>query len=309
MSVEVEILSRVLAYRLSGVAPALIHPTQAGFERGRCMRDHIIFIEALQHKATKEQVEWCATFLDFAKAYDWVNQHFLFDFMAKMSIGSNFLSWIPLLYHRPQVNFLLNGPSVYPNRGVKQGCPLLRLLFDLYIEPLGATLRMAPDLGIPVGEGDPLTSIFFADDSTILSNSLESAEYQVDYIVRTFCETSGAPLNLSKCTTTGSRFKNTYQIPGDLCGPPNPTDTRQVLVGVHKMDIPIQGRRVLGSTLILSHIWHVTAVKVVTDDLLQKWHRVLTNYILGLKTIDDPNTDPSSTNYGIMKSPWDWVYR
>ncbi|KAH9110734.1 hypothetical protein AeMF1_014571 [Aphanomyces euteiches] len=196
MSVEVEILSRVLAYRLSGVAPALIHPTQAGFERGRSMRDHIIFIEALQHKATKEQAEWCATFLDFAKAYDWVNQHFLFDFMAKMNIGSNFLSWIRLLYHRPQVNFLLNGPSVYPNRGVKQGCTLLRLLFDLYIEPLGATLRVAPDLGIPVGEGDPLTSIFFADDSTILSNSLESAEYQVDYIVRTFCETSGAPLNL-----------------------------------------------------------------------------------------------------------------
>ncbi|CAK4691373.1 unnamed protein product [Aphanomyces euteiches] len=180
-------------------------------------------------------------------------------------------------------------------------------------------LRAAPDLGIPMGEGDPLTSIFFADDSTILSNSLESAEYQVDYIVRTFCEASGAALNLSKCTTLAL---NNREVPAGrrsapsitLAGSGIPIKYLGIYVGhnlepsyqiqmIHDKYLSaytkwtcrartIQGRRVLASTLILSLIWHVTAVKVVTDELLQKWQRVLTNYILGLKTIDDPKARP-----------------
>ncbi|KAF0722616.1 hypothetical protein Ae201684P_011959 [Aphanomyces euteiches] len=102
MPVEVKILSRVLAYRLSAVAATLIHPSQAGFVIGRSMADHIHLIDALQHKATRDNEEWYATFLDFAKAYDMVRWSFLFEVMEKMNIGPDFLSWVHLLYKNPK---------------------------------------------------------------------------------------------------------------------------------------------------------------------------------------------------------------
>ncbi|KAF0694591.1 Aste57867_14546 [Aphanomyces stellatus] len=154
------------------------------------MRDHILLVQALQHKATRENAEWYATFLDFAKAYDRVDQKFQFDVMAKMNIGLDFLRWVQLLYTKPEVQLLINAR-------LSALVPLVRF----YIEPLGAMLRTAPELGNPMDDGSSLTGVFFADDSTVLSNSLESADHQVTTIVGTFCAASGAALNMSKCTT------------------------------------------------------------------------------------------------------------
>ncbi|ETV90906.1 hypothetical protein H310_14393 [Aphanomyces invadans] len=63
----------ILPDRLSTVAPTIIHPTQAAFVRGCSMRDNIHLLTAQQHKATRDNVEWHAIFLDFAKAYDCVD--------------------------------------------------------------------------------------------------------------------------------------------------------------------------------------------------------------------------------------------
>ncbi|KAF0738303.1 hypothetical protein Ae201684_005861 [Aphanomyces euteiches] len=70
MPLDVKILSRVLAHRLSEVSNKLIQSSQAGFVKGRNLTDRIHLIQALQHKATRNNEEWYATFLDFAKVYD-----------------------------------------------------------------------------------------------------------------------------------------------------------------------------------------------------------------------------------------------
>ncbi|KAF0682513.1 Aste57867_25369 [Aphanomyces stellatus] len=109
-----------------------------------------------------------------------------------------------MIFTKPEVQLLINGslgPKIRPSRGVKQGCLLSCLLFDFYIKHLGAMLRATPELGIPMDDGSSLTAVFFADDSTVLSNSLESADHQVTAIVGTFCVASGAALNMSKYTT------------------------------------------------------------------------------------------------------------
>ncbi|KAH9147104.1 hypothetical protein AeRB84_009203, partial [Aphanomyces euteiches] len=102
MPVEVKILSRVLARRLSSVAHILVHPTQSGFIKGRSMNDHIHLIQALQHRATRTNEEWYATFLDFAKAYDMVRWSFLFEVLERMNIGPEFRDWVQLLYKKNQ---------------------------------------------------------------------------------------------------------------------------------------------------------------------------------------------------------------
>ncbi|RHY04729.1 hypothetical protein DYB25_008718, partial [Aphanomyces astaci] len=94
MPVEVKVLSRALAFRLARHAPQLIHPTQAGFVPGRRLHDHVTMVQALQHYCTMEDQDSYATFLDFSKAYDMVDQSFLFEVLAEMNLGANFISWV-----------------------------------------------------------------------------------------------------------------------------------------------------------------------------------------------------------------------
>ena len=129
--------------------------------------------------------------------------------MEKLHIGPELLSWARLLYKKPMVHLLLNGtlgPPIKPTRGVKQGCPLSCLLFELYLEPLGVMLRTRPDLGIPLDDGSVLAGVFFADDSTLLSGTPAMAEIQAENNVCRFCAESGEAPNRDKCVTLAARW-------------------------------------------------------------------------------------------------------
>ena len=161
MPVGVTVLSRALAFRLSQHAHQLVDPTQAGFVPGRRLQDHVTMVQALQHYYTMEDEFNYATFLDFSKAYDMVDQAFLFDVLAEMDLGDDFITWVRLLYNSPVASILFNdtlGPTIRPTRGVKQGCPLSCLLFVLYLEPLGDMLRQHPHLGVSLPNGDTITA-------------------------------------------------------------------------------------------------------------------------------------------------------
>ncbi|RHY23075.1 hypothetical protein DYB32_009311, partial [Aphanomyces invadans] len=203
MQVEVKILSRAFSLSISRFALKFVPPSQAGFIRGRRLHDHVILMQALQQLCMSADHDHYVTFLDFSKAYDMGDQGFLFDVLVEMNIGSAFLDWVRLLYDSPVVRPIFNGdlgPQFTPTRGVKLGCPMLCLLFVLYLKPLGEMLRQQPHLGIPLPDGDPLTCIFFADDSTVLSCGFPSAVEQM-HIVEEFCVVSGAMLNQAKCMT------------------------------------------------------------------------------------------------------------
>ena len=313
MSVEVKILSRALAYRLAQVAPHLVHPSQAGFVPGRRLHDHVMLVQALQSFCTNEDNDYYATFLDFSKAYDMVDQSFLLDVMNEMNIGPNFVSWVQLLYSSPLVQIIFNGtlgPTIRPNRGVKQGCPLSCLLFVLYLEPLGEMLRGSPHLGIPLPNGDILTSIFFADDSTLLSNSLQAAVEQLT-IVEEFCSVSGARLNNAKCMTlvlNDHLDLDDIEADGLLNIVPTgqPTKYLGFLFG-HRLPKDfqvqqlsdkflaafqlwgsrartIQGRKLIVSTMLLPMLWHVTAAVTVPKSTINVWQQMVKKFILGRKT-------------------------
>ncbi|RLO10453.1 hypothetical protein DYB28_011204, partial [Aphanomyces astaci] len=175
----------------------------AGFVPGRRLHDHVTMVQALQHYCTLEDQDSYATFLDFSKAYDMVDQSFLFEVLAEMNLGANFISWVRMLYNSPVASIMFNGtlgPAIRPTRGVKRGYPLSCLLFVLYLEPLGDMLRAQPQHGISLPHGESMTSIFFADDSTLLSKDLPAAVEQLG-IVEEFCAVSGARLNQDKCQT------------------------------------------------------------------------------------------------------------
>ena len=326
MPVEVKVLSRALAFRLARHAPQLIHPTQAGFVPGRRLHDHVNMVQALQHYCTLEDQDNYATFLDFSKAYDMVDQTFLFEVLAEMNLGATFTSWVRLLYNSPVAHLLFNGtlgPAIRPTRGVKQGCPLSCLLFVFYLEPLGDMLRDQPQLGISLPHGDTMTSIFFADDSTLLSKDLPAAVAQMA-IVEEFCAVSGARLNPAKCQTLvlnghldpadtdGGGLLNIVptgrpvKYLGHMFGHQLPVDHQLHLINERFLSSfqqwgcrarTLQGRRLLASTVMLSLLWHVTVALPVPPAMVHTWQSMVNRYVLGRKTT------PTDRHHSLLPTP------
>nr|CCA27000.1 pollike protein putative [Albugo laibachii Nc14] len=190
MCVDVKVLSKVLTYRLQQVLPKLIHEDQKSFLRGRSIHHHLRYMSDLQDLVTHRGQEAYATFLDFEKAYDRVDWSYMFAVLSKMNCGNSFIQWTKLLYNNTHVSLLLNGtllPNITPSRGVKQGDPLSALLFLMTIEPLGNLLRRNEGPGICITPTNTATSLFFADDTTLLSSSLGEVEAQLA-IIQHYCD-------------------------------------------------------------------------------------------------------------------------
>ena len=195
-----KVLSKALSYRLQSVLLDLIHPDQKGFVKRRSIHHHIRFLADLQDLVTSRDEEAYALFLDFQKAFDRVNWDYMFRLLERMGFDTAFLQWIQLLYTDPQAHLVINQtiqPALHPTRGVKQGDPLSALLFVLTIEPLGNMLRSHDEYGVCLNADHTTTSMFFADDSTLLGSSIPNLQAQLA-IVEEYCNGSGAQLNLSK---------------------------------------------------------------------------------------------------------------
>ena len=326
MSVELKILARVLAYRMSTLLGDIIHHLQKAFVKERRIHDHIHLLKSIQTHLTHQNEEGFSTFLDFTKAYDRVDWNYMFEALETANFGPIFLSWIKLLYRDPMVIILFNGMlsrPVYPSRGVKQGCPLSALLFVITIEPLSGLLRSRPELGISIDSVGTYPGALFADDVLLLSHSHQALTSQLD-LVQIYCEGSGACLNRSKSKIV--YLNNTSDIPAL---PPQdlillPSGASQKYLGIlfghrledsHQLDIldarinkailqwgfrgrTLMGRVLLVKSVILSILWHFTAVIAVPQKMIRHWQAMVRKYILCRRTKpEDPEYTLLSAAY------------
>lgn len=116
--------------------------------------------------------------LDAHKAFDHIEYIYLFTALEHFGFGSNFCTWISILYAHPTACIRTNrvmSDYFCLHRGTRQGCPLSPLLFNIAIEPLAIALRMEADLlGINRG-GSTHKILLHADDLIIYCNNDQSS--------------------------------------------------------------------------------------------------------------------------------------
>ena len=64
--------------------------------------------------------------------------------LQKMSIEGTYLNIVKTIYYKPTANIILNGENLkaFPLRsGTRQGCPLLPLLLNMFLEVLATAVR------------------------------------------------------------------------------------------------------------------------------------------------------------------------
>ncbi|XP_034050988.1 LOW QUALITY PROTEIN: uncharacterized protein LOC117531908 [Thalassophryne amazonica] len=136
LSIAGKILARIILNRLiTTISEETLPETQCGFRPNRSTMDMIFSIRQIQEKCTKQHLDLYMVFIDLTKAFDTVNREALWLILEKLSCLNKMIRIICLFHDGMVGSVLTRGGTSAPfaiSNGVKQGCVLAPVLFNLF---------------------------------------------------------------------------------------------------------------------------------------------------------------------------------
>jgi len=139
--------------------------------------------------------------LDQEKAYDKIVHDYLWHILRKYRLLLKFIQKIQRLYRNAQTIVLVNkvlSQAIKIGRGVRQGCPMSCLFYDIAIELLAESIRKSSLEGFKIqGLEERILVSLFADDTLVYMNENDNQK-TLEQIIKNFCEASTAKFNDKK---------------------------------------------------------------------------------------------------------------
>ena len=174
---------------------------QIGFRKGKRTTDHIFVIKTLIDKLVREGKKIFIAFIDFKKAYDTINHKRLFHKLKRANIDGLFLQNLNSMYKSVEYCIKMQGGYADPIEsfvGLKQGCVLSPLLFNLFIDDIK---DIFDNTCYPVHLYDTdLNHMLYADDLIILSTTSEGLQTCLDKL-EAYCIENRLMINIEKSKT------------------------------------------------------------------------------------------------------------
>lgn len=165
------------------------------------LADHVatlkILINKYLQKLSKERRLYVC-FVDFKSAFDTISRRALLYKMALAGVGGHFLRILKDMYKCVDYCVKLEGglTSVFPSSiGVKQGCVMSPILFNLFIRDLPDIFDVSCDSATLHDKS--ISCLMFADDLVIISLSALGLQNSLDKL-SAYCETWQLRVNLKK---------------------------------------------------------------------------------------------------------------
>ena len=154
-------------------------------------------IDLYCHKK-KKRIFGC--FVDFSKAFDSIPRHTLFEKLLKCRVTGKFYECLVNLYTRNTACVKM-GKHITEffdiNQGVKQGCILSPLLFNIFMSDLQSQLEQEQCEPISIANNNHCGCLIWADDLLILSESEEGLQNMLKSL-NSFAVDNGLKANLDK---------------------------------------------------------------------------------------------------------------
>ena len=128
---------KILQARLQQYVNRELPYVLAGFRKGRGTRDQIANICWIIEKAREFQKHIYFCFIDYAKAFDWVDHHKLWKILKEIGISDHLTYLLRNLYAGQEATVrTVHGTTDWfqIGKGVYQGCILSPCLFNVYAE-------------------------------------------------------------------------------------------------------------------------------------------------------------------------------
>ena len=133
-----KIYSKIIAKRLTVIADVLLLEEQNGFRKGRSCMDCIFSASQIIEKHREFNIPTYTAFIDFKKAFDSVDRDKLWTIMSSKGIPTHLITAIQKTYKeniiRVNTGNGISEDSRVITQGVRQGCPLSPVLFNLYLD-------------------------------------------------------------------------------------------------------------------------------------------------------------------------------
>jgi hypothetical protein len=223
--------------------------SQNGFRKMRSCLDHLFVLTSAIENQLRCKKQLYACFVDARKAFDTVDRTLLWSQLIKCGIGGHMLRAVQSLYSGFECAVRVNnhlGSWFQAKSGVKQGCLLSPLLFDIYINSLGEAIE-ATLKGVKIGD-QTIPILLYADDVVLLSDNAYDLQYMLD-VLHDWCTKWRMTINADK--TSVMIFQNNNSPLGNI----------NFTFGNTQLEI-VKSYKYLGLELNEHHNWNKTVEKL-----------------------------------------------
>lgn len=184
MSHLLKVFLKVIHKRIYNLCESQISPNQFGFVKAVGTREALFAVQVLFQRCRDVNCDVYACLIDYQKAFDRVKHEMMVNILKETGIDDKDLRIIGNLYWNQVANLRVEGEHtdyVKIKRGVRQGCILSPLIFNLYSERIFSEALDGLEKGILIN-GHRMNNIRYADDTIVFADSLEDLQVLVDNI-------------------------------------------------------------------------------------------------------------------------------
>ena len=173
--------------------------SQFGFKRGLGTREALVAIQVLVQKCYDQRKDVILCFIDYEKAFDKVQHSKLVQILRELDIDQRDVQCIEDLYWNQTAAVRIDSETTEAQsivRGVRQGCVLSPLLFNLYSERIFQEALEGQQLGIKVN-GTWINNIRYADDTVLVADNINDLQCLLDKVA-VHSKSMGIDVNIRK---------------------------------------------------------------------------------------------------------------
>lgn len=199
MSHVLKVFLRIIHSRIYRKCDYQVDDVQFGFRKGVGTREALFSLNVLTQRCRDMNVDVYACFIDYRKAFDCVKHEKMVEILKTIGLDNEDLRIITELYWNQTAEVRVENSTseaIQIQRGVRQGCVLSPLLFNIYSEAIFKEALEEEAGGIKVN-GKTLNNIRYADDTVVLASSLPELQLLMDRITQ-HSESFGLFMNTSK---------------------------------------------------------------------------------------------------------------
>ena len=217
-----KVLARiVLLCLINNLADKILPESQCDFRKGRGTADMIFVVRQLKEKCLEQNRALYMVFVDLTKAFDTVNRSLLWEALRRFGCPPKFLTIIRDFHEGAMARIVSQGERSEPfdvNAGVRQGCVIAPVVFNLFIAGVFHCPRLGMNPQDSVGVNyrldgslfnlrrlqartkishDSIVDMQYADDAAVVLHSALGLQRNIN-VMHTAYERAGLEINMAK---------------------------------------------------------------------------------------------------------------
>ena len=179
----------------------ILSTAQLGFLPGNRTSDSLLILyNLIDYYCHKNSKYIFSCFVDFSKAFDTIPRQILFKKLLSYNINGKFYNCLVMLYDGDQSCVKLGNnitESFMSNQGVKQGCTLSPLLFNIFLSDLQERIEVPENKPTEISLNNFLGCLIWADDLLLLSQTEVGLNNMLKEL-KNYSEENGLTVNIKK---------------------------------------------------------------------------------------------------------------